>query len=81
MRLSSVMLYILDVESTTEELGKAVGSDAKNKKTTYVSLYGLDGAKAMLLDVTQRAINDLGIFGDSAWFLQEIAQYFANRTH
>lgn len=72
---------ILDVESTTEELGKAVGSDAKNKKTTYVSLYGLDGAKAMLLDVTQRAINDLGIFGDSAWFLQEIAQYFANRTH
>ncbi|HZK27881.1 MAG TPA: farnesyl diphosphate synthase [Thermoclostridium sp.] len=72
---------ILDVESTTEELGKAVGSDEKNKKTTYVSLYGLDGAKAMLLDVTQRAINDLGIFGDSAWFLQEIAQYFANRTH
>ena len=33
---------ILDVESTTEELGKAIGSDAKNKKTTYVSLYGLE---------------------------------------
>jgi geranylgeranyl diphosphate synthase type II len=72
---------ILDVESTTEELGKAIGSDAKNKKTTYVSLYGLEGAKTMLNEVTQRAINDIDIFGERAWFLKEIAYYIANRTH
>ena len=58
---------ILDVESTTEELGKAIGSDAKNKKTTYVSLYGLEGAKTMLNEVT-RAINDIDIFGERAGF-------------
>lgn len=33
---------ILDVTSTTEELGKPVHSDEKNDKTTYVSLYGLE---------------------------------------
>lgn len=33
---------ILDVTGSTEELGKPVGSDAENKKSTYVSLLGLD---------------------------------------
>ena len=37
---------ILDVTSTTEELGKPVGSDADNDKTTFITLYGLDGAHA-----------------------------------
>ena len=35
---------ILDVTSTTEELGKSVGSDADNDKTTFITLYGLQGA-------------------------------------
>ena len=36
---------ILDVTSTTEILGKPVGSDAKNRKTTYVTLFGLEKAR------------------------------------
>lgn len=36
---------ILDVESTTATLGKTVGKDAKTKKLTHVSVYGLEGAK------------------------------------
>lgn len=36
---------ILDVTSTTEILGKPIGSDAKNHKTTYVTLFGLEKAK------------------------------------
>ncbi len=36
---------ILDVTSTDEILGKPVGSDLKNDKTTYVTLYGLDNAR------------------------------------
>ncbi len=36
---------ILDVTSTTEILGKPVGSDAKNHKTTYVTLFGLEKAR------------------------------------
>lgn len=37
---------ILDVESTTEELGKPVGSDERNGKKTYVSYLGMEAAKA-----------------------------------
>jgi len=72
---------ILDVEGTSEELGKSVGSDAKNKKTTYVSLYGLDGAKKMLRNVTEKAIEVLNIFGEKAWFLKEIAYFIAERRN
>ncbi|MCI9004908.1 MAG: polyprenyl synthetase family protein [Lachnospiraceae bacterium] len=36
---------ILDVTSTTEILGKPVGSDAKNHKTTYVTLFGMEKAR------------------------------------
>lgn len=72
---------ILDVESTSEELGKPVGSDAKNNKTTYVSLYGLDEAKKMLQDVTQKAVGVLDVFGEKAWFLKEIARFIADRRN
>ena len=36
---------ILDVTSTTKELGKPVGSDKKNHKTTWVTLFGVEEAK------------------------------------
>lgn len=72
---------ILDVEGTSEELGKSTGSDAKNKKTTYVSLYGLDEAKRMLRDVMQKAVGTLSVFGEKAWFLREIAGYIAERRN
>jgi len=72
---------ILDVESTSEELGKPVGSDERNNKTTYVSLYGLDGARKMLQEVTQKAVEVLEIFGGKAWFLKEIAYFIAERRN
>jgi len=37
---------ILDVTSTAEDLGKPIGSDSKNQKSTYVTIYGLDTARA-----------------------------------
>ncbi|WP_369461545.1 polyprenyl synthetase family protein [Thermoclostridium stercorarium] len=63
---------ILDVEGTIEELGKPVGSDERNRKTTYVSLYGLDGAKEMLREVTRKAVESLDVFGERAWFLRKL---------
>ena len=39
---------ILDVTSTLEELGKPIGSDEKNHKTTYVTLVGIEKAKEMI---------------------------------
>ena len=46
---------ILDVTGTTETLGKPVGSDEKNEKTTYVSLYGIEHAR--------RAVRELSLQG------------------
>lgn len=47
---------ILDVTSTTEELGKPVHSDERNEKTTYVTLRGLEGAKEDVERMSEEAI-------------------------
>ena len=47
---------ILDVTSTFEELGKPIGSDEKNHKQTYVSIYGLDKAKSEVKQLSEEAI-------------------------
>jgi len=72
---------ILDVESTAAELGKPTGSDLKNHKTTYVTLFGLDKARQMLAETTDKALNALEPFGDKAWFLKEAAAYIASRNN
>lgn len=72
---------ILDVESSTEELGKPVGSDEKNRKTTYVTLFGLNEAKNKLSNVIKKAVGAIMSFGEKAWFLKEAAFYIENRTH
>lgn len=50
---------ILDVTSTTEELGKPVLSDEKNEKTTYVTLEGIEKAKADVREISVRAVETL----------------------
>ncbi len=72
---------ILDVESSTEKLGKPAGSDEKNKKTTYVTLFGLENAKKMLNDVIYKAVDAVIPFGEKAWFLKEIAFYIEKRAY
>ena len=72
---------ILDAESTSADLGKPTGSDVKNHKATFVTLYGLDKAKEMLREKTDNAINALSPFGEKAWFLKEIAFYIAERKN
>jgi len=47
---------ILDVTSTTEVLGKPVGSDEKNEKSTYVSFNGLDNATKAVKSYTNEAV-------------------------
>lgn len=70
---------ILDVESTTDVLGKPVGSDSLNEKTTFVTLYGLEQSKKMLEDYTQKAIEVLAPYGESAEFLRELALFLLQR--
>lgn len=72
---------ILDVTSSTEMLGKPVGSDEKNDKVTFVKLLGLEKCKALADELTQsavQALNDLP--GDTA-FLADFANALAARKH
>lgn len=65
---------ILDVTSSTETLGKPVGSDAENDKTTFVTLYGLDGAQKMAKQHNEAALAALAPLGEKADFLRCLAQ-------
>lgn len=70
---------ILDETSTTEELGKNVGSDRKNDKSTYITLYGMEKTQKMLEDTTNAAISALDETGGDNRFLKELAMYLLNR--
>lgn len=71
---------ILDLTATSNELGKPIGSDLKNNKSTYVSLVGLDKAKWDVDLLTEEAINALDIFGKKADGLRELALSLVNRN-
>ncbi len=70
---------ILDVESTTDVLGKPVGSDSENEKTTFVTLYGLEQSKKMLEDYTRKAVEVLETYGDRAEFLRGLSDFLLKR--
>ena len=72
---------ILDVEGTFEQLGKPIGSDEKNGKTTYVSINGLEKAKADVEALSKGAVNILKDMGDGNEFLEEFVIYLVNRTN
>lgn len=56
---------ILDVTSTAEVLGKPIGSDAGNEKSTYVSALGLSEARRYAQEYTRRALDALEVFADA----------------
>ncbi len=70
---------ILDVEGSVEMLGKPIGSDSTNHKTTFVTLYGMEQAKKMLLDYTNNAIEVISEYGEKADFLKEFASFLLSR--
>lgn len=70
---------ILDVSGDQQLIGKPVGSDAKNHKTTYPSLFGLEGALKMARENVQNCLDSLSIFGAEADFLRDLAVYTLER--
>ena len=70
---------ILDVESSTEVLGKPVGSDADQGKTTFVTMYGVERCKEEMTAYTERAKKRLTIYGEKAMFLQWLIEYLLLR--
>ncbi len=70
---------ILDIEGTTEEIGKDAGSDQARGKATYPAVMGLAAAKEEAQSMMNEALSALEIFGVEAEPLREIARYIVQR--
>ncbi len=72
---------ILDIEGTTEEIGKDAGSDQARGKATYPAVMGLVAAKEEAQLMMDEAFRALDIFGQEADPLREIATYIVKRKN
>jgi geranylgeranyl diphosphate synthase type II len=72
---------ILDIEGTTEEIGKDAGSDEARGKATYPAVMGLAAAKEEAQAMMDEAMRSLEIFGSEAAPLREIAAYIVKRKN
>ena len=70
---------LLNATSTAEALGKAAGSDAQHKKMTYVSVYGIDGARDKAKALIDRATTELKKIHGPTESLGAIAHYILER--
>lgn len=70
---------LLDVEGTTEQIGKPQGSDAASNKSTFVSLLGLESARNRMQQELSAAQQQLAYFGEHAEGLRWIADYIVSR--
>lgn len=71
---------VLDVVADKKKLGKS-GSDARNKKLTYVALYGLDESRRRARTLVEEAKDALTPFGRKAQVLKQLANYIIERDH
>lgn len=71
---------ILDVVGDEAVIGKPVGSDERNEKSTYVTLTSLEEAKALAADTVAQAMRALENFGGEADFLRELVQMLVKRN-
>ena len=72
---------ILDVVGDEAAIGKPVGSDERNHKSTYVTLLSLEKAQALAQETVDDAISALDGFGDEAAFLRGLVQMLIERNH
>jgi len=71
---------LLDVTSTTEQLGKTAGSDVEHDKATYPAFFGIEKTRELAARAVQASLNALTDFTDSADPLRSLAQYIVDRT-
>ncbi len=70
---------ILDVEGDPEVFGKTIGSDVANHKTTYVTLYGIQGAKEKLKELKEEGLELMKKLEEDTSFLETMIHYICNR--
>ncbi len=71
---------VLDIEGGVE-IGKNRGADARKRKATYPSLLGVEKARRVALEFTQKAVSSLKDFDERAEPLKELAFYLGGRRH
>ncbi len=71
---------ILDVVGEQESMGKSLGKDQDQNKRTFISEYGLEGARECLSRRTKNAVEYMRSFGASGTFLRELVLYLEHRT-
>ncbi|MBN6111206.1 MULTISPECIES: polyprenyl synthetase family protein [Xanthomonas] len=72
---------ILDIEASSEQLGKTAGKDAAQAKSTYPALLGMDGAKAKLTELAATMRDSLHGHGARAETLAALARLAVDRSH
>ena len=72
---------ILDAIGDEKHIGKPVGSDAANQKSTFVTELGLDTARQRLKQLLVGANDTIAQIGPGAGSLQRLAEFVATRNH
>ena len=72
---------ILDLTGDEEEIGKPVGSDEKNHKTTYVTLKGLEQSAKDVEEISKKAIEILARYDVGNRYLKNLTRFLIHRTH
>ncbi|MFH2124059.1 MAG: polyprenyl synthetase family protein [Pseudomonadota bacterium] len=72
---------LLNATGTTEQLGKAAGSDASRGKATYPAYFGIDATREMAKTAVEEALKALNLFDEKSDPLRAIAQYIYTRSH
>ena len=70
---------ILDVTGSEAEIGKPVGSDRRNEKSTYVTLTSLARAQELADEAIESALSAVEIFGEKASFLKDLVRFLSHR--
>jgi len=71
---------LLDKTGKAKELGKTPGKDERQGKTTFVSIYGLERARAIAAEESNAAVTSLSIFGPEAEDLRSLAVNLLRRS-
>ena len=71
---------ILDIEASSEQLGKTAGKDAQQNKSTYPQLLGMSEAKKLLNVYAEKMQASLLSLQRDTSALKHIAEFAVNRT-
>ena len=70
---------LLNVEGTTEQLGKTAGSDAQRQKATYPAFFGVEATRRMAEETVAAAVDAIYSLDHRAQPLRELARYIVDR--